>query len=195
MELRRQAEMRQRATEQPGAEEARAPERMRPVHDASLEQELRPVGLDIEDDFDAADHQADRQQHQEQRDRLRRVNGDGVDKREQRHQPKQRAAKADALQDRGRQRQRGQGADRRPDQAEPQRAVLDRHGALDVRQPRENVAHGEGVDCETGIDAVLRGELEAKGHGGAFHEKVGRHRRSRYPVLAQTCKTCKNVHK
>ncbi|MDX8436617.1 hypothetical protein RFN25_24640 [Mesorhizobium abyssinicae] len=86
-----------------------------PVHDPASEQELGPVCLDIEDDLDAADHQADRKQHQEQRKRPRRVHGERVGGRNERHQAEQRAAEADPLQQWRRQRQRDQGADRRPD--------------------------------------------------------------------------------
>ena len=54
------------APHQAGGEEADAPEGMRAVHDPPPDQRLGAVGLDVEDDLDAADHQPDRQQQQEE---------------------------------------------------------------------------------------------------------------------------------
>ena len=65
VQLRRHAEMRDAGAEKARAEEADAPEGMRAVHDAPPQHVFGPVGLDIEDDLDAADHQADGDQQEE----------------------------------------------------------------------------------------------------------------------------------
>ena len=58
LDLWRYAKMGHGGAEKPGAEKADAPEGMRAVHDAALDQGFRPVRFDIQDNFDAADEKA-----------------------------------------------------------------------------------------------------------------------------------------
>ena len=90
-----------------------------------------------------------------------------IEHREQRNGGEQRPAKADALEQRAGKAQREQRADRRADEAEPERALADAHGVLDVGQAREDVPHAEGIDAECRKDPALRGQVQAESHLGA----------------------------
>ena len=161
MELRRYSELRNAGAAKPRGKEADAPERMRAVHDAIPDQVLGPVGLDVEDDFGAADHQADGKQQQKEGQGIGCMRRDRKGHRHQRNDRQQRAPKADPLQQRAGQRQRQQRADGHADQAKPKRAFLHAHRGFDVGQPREDVAQAERIDGKPGKDAVLRRKTKA----------------------------------
>ena len=152
------------AAGQARGEEADAPEGMRPVHDPPADEGLGAVRLDVEDDLDRADHQPDRHEQEEERQRVGRMHRHGEGGRHQRNGGEERAAEADALEDRRGEGERDERADRGSDQPEPQRPLAHVHGVLDVGQPGKDVAEAEGIDGEAGIDPALRRQRQPDAH-------------------------------
>src|SRR5690606_29457056 len=75
-----------------GREETETPESMSAVHDAVAEQVLGAIGFEVEDDLDAADEDAARQQQGKERAGPRRPGGNGVAEGEQRNESEDGAA-------------------------------------------------------------------------------------------------------
>jgi len=73
---------------------------MRPVHDATADLVLGAVGLEVQNDLDAADDDAHRKQQQEKRQRPACKARDRIEQRQERDHGQDRAAIADALEDR-----------------------------------------------------------------------------------------------
>ena len=164
--LRRQAETGRRSDpNDAGREKAEAPKRVGAVHDAVAQCVLGAIGLEVEDDLDTSDDEADRQQEQEEHQGAGGEAGNGIEQRKQRDESQDRTAIAEFLKPGGRKAQRYEGTCGGTDQAEAERTFLDAHGALDIGQARRQAAHAERVDEKAAIDALLRRQFDTESHG------------------------------
>ena len=178
--LRRRCQPSGRRAEQPGTEEAKAPERVRTIHDASPAQVFDTVGLEVDDELDGADAQPGRQQAQEQRERSAGVRGKRVERRQHRYQHEQRAPVPDAFDRSPGEAQRDKCSAGGADEAEAELALGDAHRALQLRQTRKEAAEGEGVQEERCEDLTVRGQAQADAAGiDRAHGFVGKLRRWR----------------
>src|SRR5258705_726606 len=160
-------------TEQSGAEETEAPERMRPVHDAPPALVFDAIGLEVDHQFDRADAQSGRQQAHEQSHRPARMSCECVEHRYQGNQRQQRAAVAHPLDPSAGEGEREQGAAGRADQPEAELPLADAHGMLQLAQARKESAEAERVEEETGEHAPVRRQTQADNASeGSWHEEA-----------------------
>jgi len=138
---------------------------VRAVHDPAAHHGLGPVGFDVHDDFDRTDHDASGDQHQEQRQRSGRVNGNGIDQRHDGQRNQESQPVSQTLDHRGTQRQRNHGSDGCADQCEAKRAFSDPHFGLHGRQPGEQLSENEGIDGKGRKDPPVRKKKGRRRHG------------------------------
>jgi hypothetical protein len=100
VDLRREPRLRDQRRNDARREKPETPERMRPVHDATADHVLGAVGLEVQNDLDAADDDPHRKQQQEKRQRPAGKARDRIEQRQERDHRQDRAAIADALEDR-----------------------------------------------------------------------------------------------
>jgi len=164
--LHRKPGLRDASRDHAGRKEAEAPEGMAAIHDAVADEVLGAIGLEVQDDLDAADGDADRQQQHEEGERPGGEARNGVEQCQQRNEGEDGAAIADPFEPRPGKAQRDQRANGGADEPEAERPLLHAHGALDVGQTRRQAPHAERVDEKAAINPLLRRQLEPDSHGG-----------------------------